>query len=167
MDFKFSFRQIIAHILPGAVLSLGLALLFPKAIFFLNHGQAVIIFLFIIVATFLGMTIDALRHLFIDVFIKEKDDNYFIQAKDELVIYDLLVNEELNYYYEGWSNLAISLIPIFFIYNFLFGQWFSLCSIILVIVFGVLLAEGIITYHYYCIENEKVLRNFNHPIVKP
>lgn len=196
MEFKFSFRHIIAHIIPGVLLSIELLLFLylvspmpiSKNVLFSNN-TAMVIFFLIIGGIFFGILLDAFQHcLFEDlqgtkflskVFSRmrlpisykdiERRKNFSkisIKTRDQLIIYDYLVNELYYFYYEAWINLALSLIPLFGVLPFLFIKWLIpipwliISLIISFICIFVLLYEGIVTYYDYSEEEREILEGF-------
>lgn len=167
------FGHLISHTFPGFILTLeiiiGLDLLSSisiiwKIIEIIKVTSNLIAFLgiFYVIATILGLIIDAIQHFIVDsmqtIFHLEGRiyDFYLahkkIKTSEQLNIYDYFCIDNLWFYYECYANTAISLLPGIFILPTIFhklgitGVWVWLSVIISTLCIIILIAEAVVTY---------------------
>jgi len=171
---ELKFGYIISHTFPGLILAIELLFLVDmsteRGIWYSilqeikNFSNLVgIIGVFAVFATMLGLIIDAFQHLAFEsihwIYCLARRGKYEIYAVHEVIkkeehlkIYNYLVVDALWYYYEGYCNTAISLIPGIYIIPSVLqrlgisGNWISGSRYLILFVILVLLVEGAVTY---------------------
>ena len=131
--FGKSFGKIIALIFPGFIFLVEIiVLLFPQTNLFnswlnlsLSWDKQIILFLmFVFVGTMLGVIIDAIAQFIFEEVIDrivyklegknykeemEKEYPYNIDTLEKLEIYKYCIDDWIYYWYQAWSNMAVSL----------------------------------------------------------
>ena len=128
------YETIISHTFPGIIIVTELILLLDiisplsliEKIFaytktFLNF--TLLIILLFVASTISGIIIDAIQHLYFSKFVDNKNAETaehaccyaHIKTNEQLSIYRYIIDENEWYYYECYINIAISLIPSFFV----------------------------------------------------
>lgn len=128
MGIELRYYHLITHTLPGAVVVIttiaALYLLGPIVLPNYIHnnfgkftGNLVVMGVgFIVFATIAGIVIDGVNHYIFSKYTRKNEDADFkgyesIRNLDQLEIYKYLIDESYYYYYEAYSNTALSILP--------------------------------------------------------
>jgi len=171
---RFRFGHIISHTFPGILLGVQLIifldLLTPHRIcfFILQYlgnfsGFITIAGFFLVLATILGLIIDALQHLIFECVIErlhtyKTGETYEIyqihRVKSEMAIriFHEIFEDQLWYYYEAYANIALCLLPIYFLIPRISkilrigSPWPLVAYLSTSVIIGILCIEAFITY---------------------
>lgn len=183
--FGNSFGKIIAHVFPGFIFLTEIILLFfPESNLFETwrnlkltwDQQLILFFIFLFIGTIAGVIIDAIANFIIEEVVDRivhkiqgkdfkrarntKEEPFNIDTLAKLEIYKYLTDEWAYYWYQAWSNTAISLtlLPIIIWKSHISFKYLILSIILLVIL--ILFYMGYRAYDNWLILDKQVSKEF-------